>query len=246
MVPMFPLPWGMDRRGRGQDRRRAELHHLHPYARWCGREISARETERFKEPDKRSRNPESGASVTELFLHWKRWEGRLLSTIADTRILEESEPMKALFLIALATAQNAGEQPRTFLAFIDGLAIGPQESLVDFELETWGVDFQAICHIPSGWRVEAGGNATPEGMLRARGTHGVTWLGQGHLRELQNFVLVTVHGPIRHADPEVQGGVVPATFKGRANIHGDQARTVEITHENVRLIPANGCPRPAP
>jgi hypothetical protein len=56
MFPMFALAMGSIF---GTDCG-AKIHHLRPYARWDAREISARETERFKEPAKRGRDPESG------------------------------------------------------------------------------------------------------------------------------------------------------------------------------------------
>ena len=47
--------------------------------------------QRFKEPAKRDRNPESEASLTERFLHWKRWAGGPLSIhIADVQMLTNS------------------------------------------------------------------------------------------------------------------------------------------------------------
>jgi len=152
--------------------------------------------------------------------------------------------MTPLFLIALsAAAQAPSDRPRTFLLSIDRLSIGADESVTEIDLETWGVEFRAVCHIPRGWRVEAGGNATPEGNLRARGTHGVTWLRRNRLQELRNLALVTLRGPVQNLDARVQNGVVPATFKGLVSIDGRSGRTAPLNHLNVRLTPANNCPR---
>jgi pilus assembly protein Flp/PilA len=106
--------------------------------------------------------------------------------------------------------------------------LGPHERLADFELNTWGVRFRAICRIPFGWRIEAGGNATPEGSLKGQGTHGTTWLNRNGVRELSNLVLVMLHGPVQPTDVRVQNGIVPAAFKGQANIYGPRARTIEL------------------
>lgn len=151
--------------------------------------------------------------------------------------------MKFSLLLALAVAAQApSDRPRTYLASVEGIALGPQESLADFELNTWGVRFRAVCRIPSGWRIEAGGNATPEGSLKGQGTHGTTWLNRKDIGELQNLVLVTLYGPVQPIDARVQNGIVPATFKGKANIHGARARTIELSNANVRLTPATRCP----
>ena len=76
--------------------------------------------------------------------------------------------MMSLLLVALsAVAQSPSERPRTFLLSVDHLFVGADETVTELEIQTWGVSFRAICHLPHGWRVEAGGNATPEGNLAA-------------------------------------------------------------------------------
>ena len=150
--------------------------------------------------------------------------------------------IRFLFLALAAAAPAEGENSRTFLVSIDRLQLGSQERLTEFELDTWGVRFRAVCHIPPGWRVEAGGNATQEGRFIGRGTHGVTWLGQDQPGELRDFILVEISGPVRFTDTPVENGVVPATFAGRASISGPQARSVALSQANLRLRPASGCP----
>ena len=148
----------------------------------------------------------------------------------------------AALLLLAATALAPAEPSRTYLASIEGLALGPGDAVERVELETWGVTFEAVCRIPPGWRVEAGGNATPEGALRARGTHGSTWIGPDRLDEFDNLVLLTVHGPVRPAPEPVEGGVLPATFKGSALVYGPRGGPVALTRANVRLVPAKRCP----
>ena len=164
--------------------------------------------------------------------------------IADIGSLPEDERVNVLLLFALAAAAQAQQGgSRTFLLSIDALQIGPQESLIEFELDTWGVRFRAVCHIPHGWRVEAGGNATPAGRLVGRATHGVTQLSQERLHELRNLVLVDISGAVRFTDTPVENGVIPATFKGHVGIMGREGRSVELTQANLRLRPASSCPR---
>ena len=152
--------------------------------------------------------------------------------------------MDVLLLFALAVAAQAEHGgSHTFLLSIDALQIGPQESLTELEMDTWGVRFRAVCHIPQGWRVEAGGNATPEGRLIGRATHGVTRLGRDRLHELRNLVLVDIDGAVRMTDTLVENGVIPATFKGWARISGQEGRSVDLTRANLRLRPASSCPR---
>jgi hypothetical protein len=163
--------------------------------------------------------------------------------IADMRRLAEYGLVKFSLLLALAFAPQApSDRPRTYLASVEGIALGPQESLADFELNTWGVRFRAVCRIPSGWRIEAGGNATPEGSLKGQGTHGATWLNRKGIGELRNLALVTLDGPVRPVDARVQNGIVPATFKGKANIYGRRVRAIKLSNANVRLSPATRCP----
>ena len=151
--------------------------------------------------------------------------------------------MKFALLLALAAAPSApNDQPRTYLASVVGITLGSDETLADFEMNTWGVSFKAVCRIPNGWRIEAGRNATPEGILKGESTHGTTRLNRKHLGELQSLALITLHGSVQPKDVRVQNGVVPATFKGTASIYGPKARTIELNNANIRLLPAIRCP----
>lgn len=148
--------------------------------------------------------------------------------------------MSPLFAIALAAALPPPvDHPKTYLMSVERIPLRADESMFAFEIDTWGVEFKAVCHVPGGWWIEAGRSATPEGSLKGRGSVGATWFRQTSPSELHNLVLVTLYGPIQRTDI----GDVPATFKGRAKINGmDDERTIQLTSANVRLVPAGRCP----
>ena len=149
--------------------------------------------------------------------------------------------MKALLpLLLLVAASPPGEQPRRYLVSIVDIPLKPGESVVRFSIETWGVQFDAVCKIPSGWRIRAGSSATPDGVLEGNGSLGATWLSQSSPPELNGLVLVTLSGAIQHKDR----GAVPATFKGSATISAETGEPqVALTARNIRLVPARDCPK---
>jgi hypothetical protein len=165
--------------------------------------------------------------------------------IADINNLADDRTVTLLFAIALAAASSApADHPKTFLASIEGIPLGPNESMDEFQVETWGVEFKAVCHIPGGWWIEAGGSATPEGSLKGRGSLGATWLNRKSLSELRNLVLLTLYAPVQREDIRDRTGdaIIPATFKGRASVYGPKGRVIPLTYANVRLVPAQRCP----
>lgn len=152
-----------------------------------------------------------------------------------------------LFAAAVTSAPAPIDgRPRSYLASIT-IPLEAGERIDGSSFSTWGVRFAAVCRIPPGWRITAGGGATPEGVLSGEGGQGVTWLDRNGLRHLQGLVLVTIHGRVQRRDIKLddKGSVIPATFKGRAHIQTlDAERTVKLTAANVRLVPARRCGRP--
>ena len=128
------------------------------------------------------------------------------------------------------------DSPTTYLASIT-VPLTPDDRLESFSFDTWGARILAVCHIPPGWRITAGGSAAPDGVIAGQASHGVTWLND--TKPLENLVLVSLYGQVRQADE----GNVPATFKGKAVLEGsDHSREVALTHANIRLSPADRCP----
>jgi hypothetical protein len=147
--------------------------------------------------------------------------------------------MISLAITAALTAAPAA--PQTYLASLAGLSLRPGERLDSFSIQTWGVSVEAVCHIPRGWRIRAGGSAAPDGVLEGESTQGTT---RADPAELDRFALITLHGPIQAREVRDRtGGERPATFAGKAVIGGPaQEREVRIEAQNVRLTPASSCP----
>jgi hypothetical protein len=148
-----------------------------------------------------------------------------------------------------ATAAAIVDHPHTYLASLTGLGLRHGESIESFSVSTRGVTFKAVCHIPYGWRITAGNSASPDGVLQGEGSQGITWLNDKASGELTNFVILTLYGPVQRRDMPLdkQGSLVPATFKGRAQVStGDGERKVRLTYANIRLTSATGCPSSRP
>lgn len=156
--------------------------------------------------------------------------------------------MKAFLplILVLAACATPPDRPRTYLASVVGLPLNTDDSLEAFSFSTWGVTFSAVCHVPSGWTIKAGGSLTSEGGLEGEGSLGITWFRQSSPPELRNLVLVTLYGPVQRDNVRDTSGdnVIPATFNGSASIATlDGERTEPLTYRNVRLVPAGRCPR---
>jgi len=156
--------------------------------------------------------------------------------------------MKAFLPLVLVLAGCAAspDRPRTYLVSVVGLPLETDDSLEAFSFSTWGVTFNAVCHVPPGWTIKAGGSATPQGGLAGEGSLGTTWFRQGNPPELRSLALATLYGPVQpDAMRDADGaGVVPATFTGSATVATlDGERTRPLTDRNVRLVPARRCPR---
>ena len=154
--------------------------------------------------------------------------------------------MNVLFALALsATALAPVDHPKTYLASIVGIALKPGERIEGFSLSTWGATFTAVCQIPSGRTIKAGGSATPEGVLEGDASLGTTWLSDASPKPLHDLVLVTLYDPDPRRGVGNEGGPVdiPATLKGHTLLSGDDAeRKVRLNYANVRLTPASRCP----
>jgi hypothetical protein len=141
-----------------------------------------------------------------------------------------------LFLSAIVAPID---HPRTYLLSVERIPLHAGDRIEGFSFLTWGVEFKAVCHLPVGWTVKAGGSLTPEGVLEGEGSLGSTWFMQGSPHELTRLALVVLYDPVQKVD----SGIVPATFKGRATLwNNDRERKVALTYRNIRLVPARHCP----
>lgn len=152
--------------------------------------------------------------------------------------------MKALIPLALLTIGAApADHPRSYLLSIGQIPLNDAESIEAFSINTWGVEFKSVCHIPGGWRIKAGSSATPNGELEGEGSQGATWFNQNSPKELQAFVLVTLYAPVQQEDIGSPDNGTPATFKGTATISTDDGEVKRLlSYNNITLTPASGCP----
>lgn len=142
-------------------------------------------------------------------------------------------------LIAAAAPVPNEPPPETFLLSIEGIALAGQ-GVAGFRVDSWGVDWVAICRIPAGWRLRAGRSANPEGLFEGESTHGVTRLPG--LEPLRDVALVRLWGPVQWRDKPIPNGVVPATFSGSLWLSG--GREVGLGKSTLRLTAARACPAP--
>jgi hypothetical protein len=149
----------------------------------------------------------------------------------------------ALVLVLLASAHRV-DHARTYLASIVELPVGRNEQVRSFSFETWGVVFDAVCHIPPGWRIKAGSSATPNGVLEGDGSQGATWFNRGSPGGLADLILLRLSGPVQRRNRhDGRGGLVPATFNGYVSLSTDGNDDVRkpLTYRNVRLGRARRC-----
>ncbi|THD35742.1 MAG: hypothetical protein E7773_10380 [Sphingomonas sp.] len=135
------------------------------------------------------------------------------------------------------------DHPRAYLLSIGQIALRDTESIEAFSIKTWGVEFNAVCRIPGGWRIKAGNSATPDGEIDGEGSQGATWFNQSSPKELRAFLLVTLYAPVQAQDIGSPNNGIPATFKGTATISTDDGDVKRaLTYKNITLTPARRCP----
>jgi len=163
--------------------------------------------------------------------------------------------MKTVLLLALvaalAPASSARDpEDRLWLLSIGGITLGPAEYVDAFTIETWAVRIRAVCRIPHGWTIRAGGRASPDGVIAGEASHGVTFLADSRLAQLKRLVLVRIPAGAEMRDRLSEDRYQPLLFDGRAEIgtYGNdesRRRTARIGRSNMRLTPAQRCPEPA-
>lgn len=148
-------------------------------------------------------------------------------------------------LLLMPGAASAFEHPHTYLLSVIGLPVKATGSVKAFSFDTWGVEFNSVCRVPGGWRIKAGSSATQDGELVGEGSQGATWFNRRNPKDLHAFVLVTLYAPVQRTDVKTASGsgLIPATFKGFANIETDDGdKRIPLTFRNITLTPASGCP----
>lgn len=141
--------------------------------------------------------------------------------------------------LAFALATSAATA-QTYLLSISGISLAPDESVRSFTVKTWGVEIEAICHIPGDWEI-TGGRFGPLGRIAGQAGHGATALRTRDLRQLRGLALIELSGSI---SPYGHGSV-PATFGGELSVdfgRSNSTGTVPITKANIQLVKADACP----
>lgn len=155
--------------------------------------------------------------------------------------------MRALAgILMLGGCATVGKDGATYLVSVGEVTLGLDEQMKAFSFDTWGVRFNAVCHVPPGWTITAGGGVTPDGEFGGHGSNGITWYNDPSPAELKDIVLITLGGPMQADDilDTAGDGLIPATFRGSAMIETDDGERAEVlTIRNVHLTPARHCPR---
>ena len=161
-------------------------------------------------------------------------------------------PQMRLFLFAIvsafliaAGAQAKGEiGQKTELLSIQGVSLPANWVVSNFRVKTWGVLPLATCHIPPAWRITAGKDSDPEGVLAGEGDTFGSLLNGPELGKVTFLVIVEEYQPLPRGNPK--GEYHPATFSGTITIEtfGDtKPRTIRLTPANFVRVSAAGCPR---
>ena len=149
-----------------------------------------------------------------------------------------------MILATLTLGATAPDPPRSYIASLAAIELKSGEAVSGFSLNTWGVEFKAVCNIPLDWEVTVGAFG-PGGKLAGSAGHGASWMRAKDLTRLHALVLIELSGPVQRHDRRNGTGVVPATFAGYADVQSAQSerpRKLRLTFANVTLVPAKHCP----
>ncbi len=149
--------------------------------------------------------------------------------------------------VALAQAGPAAAEIRRVLLSVDGLNLPAMESIRAFHLDTWGVEFLAVCRVPPSWELKSEKFEDPAGYFEGRSeAHGEPF------RRMSDMYLVDVYDyqPLPKGDP--RGEYHPASFAGWVTVglaqqFGGGARHKRVLKaSNFRLRDASHCPDAPP
>jgi hypothetical protein len=156
--------------------------------------------------------------------------------------------LTAAVLIAGAAlaCQPSEAAVRRVLLSVHGLGVPLDKSIYAYRIDTWGVEFLAVCAVPQSWELKSEKFEDSEGYLSGQADiHGTP------LQSLTNMYLVDVYD-YRPTTAHVGDTEHPASFKGWVRIgsreqFGDwHGRKVTLRAKNFRLKDATRCPAPPP
>ena len=150
-----------------------------------------------------------------------------------------------LGLTVLGSTRSEAAVRRALLS-VDGLNVAPADSIYEFRIETWGVEFLATCTLPQSWEIASEKFEDSAGYLSGKADlHG------SRLSRLPDTYLVDVYN-YQPTSLKLSNGEVPASFKGWARVGrreplGDwRGYKVRLSAQNFRLKDATACPTPPP
>jgi hypothetical protein len=144
------------------------------------------------------------------------------------------------FVLTGASQPSAGI--RRVLLSVEGVRIPKGSAIFQYRLDTFGVEFLAVCKLPQSWEVQSEKFENPEGYLSGRADIHGEWLSA-----LKEMYLVDVYDyrPVASRD-------VPASFSGWVEVgsrerFGDwRGHRVQLAANNFRLTDAQRCPESPP
>ncbi len=153
----------------------------------------------------------------------------------------------ATVCIGFACAEPVSAETRRVLLSVDGLHLRPMESIRAFHIETWGVEFLAVCHVPPSWEITSEKFEDPAGYFDGRSdTHSEP------LKSMSAMYLIDVYDyqPLPKGDPKKE--YHPASLAGWVVVgriqpfDGGTRHKRTLNAANFRLQDATRCPKPAP
>lgn len=145
-------------------------------------------------------------------------------------------------LVALPSFAAA---PRRVLLTVDGLNLPAGQTIRAFHIQTWGVEFLAVCRLPPSWRLSSEKFEDPEGRLDGKAdTHGAA------LKSLSNTYLLDVYDYQPRPRGNANGDYHPASFAGWVDVgqvepfDGGIRRKRTLKSDQFRMRDAQGCPAP--
>ena len=178
------------------------------------------------------------------------------------RAAQASILQRAGRLIPVALALWVADAPKSFgadaqLLSLSGVQLHPlrqgedkrAQYIAAFNIKTWAVKVLAVCHIPAGWTISAGENASSEGVLSGSAGEGVAFIDAGALAELNNLFLVQVTDYQQEDRGDCARNCTPATFSGDLSIgtygvDGVPDTKLRLSPANIRLTSTAKCPDP--
>ena len=130
---------------------------------------------------------------------------------------------------------------------VDGLDLPSTQTIRAFHIETWGVEFVAVCHLPPSWQLKSEKFEDSEGWLDG---HADT--GGESLKELSDMYLVDVYDYQPLPKGNLKGDYHPPSFAGWVEVgrvepfDGGTRLKRNLKAGQFRMRDAENCPTPPP